>query len=570
MMTRISLIARAPVWLALPLLVLSLSAAASAARAQIDPQQAYRCERAYGDRDFASARTLCRPLAEAGLADAQFILGRMYQNGEGVSRDPLRAAEWYRRAAMQGHADARFDLGMMYRYGIGVARDPVEAYAWFDLAERAGHGEAARARELTAQRMSAAQIANARSLARARLAEASAAASSQPPSQATPKWTPPPGPALVADVQRGLARLGYDPGPADGVVGAKTRRAIRRFQTRAGLAADGKVSVALKAAIDREINRRAAAGGASASSSSAAASASGAVSGSGSALGAAAGANDARTQALVDALREAVDRAARERSASPALIATLRDLVRRYDWPWRITVFDDDFADGELARNPAWRVVSGDFRVFPGRGMRTRFVPPAPLGARSGGAAPAGREAREDPAAQILGAILGGIVAGARRDDGGGAAPPPAARAAEIHVPAALSNAFAVVLDVTVLDTVRDGALRFGPYRETGRAAGYRLELTPGARSTVELLRVAPGRSAVIERRVLGSRLDDGRRHRIEWRRGRDGEMVVLIDGVEALRTVDRRFADRFAGFVLVNRGGDYLIGRIALFGADG
>ncbi len=529
--------------------VLSVLVMAGAARAQVDPQQAYRCERAYDDRDFASARVLCRPLAEDGLADAQFILGRMYQNGDGVSRDARRAAGWYRRAAEQGHADARFDLGMMYRYGIGVTRDPVEAYAWFELADRAGNTEAARARDLTARRLTKTQLAEARDRARQRLAQASASAP-----RSAPKWSPPPGPALVADVQRGLARLGYDPGPADGVVGEKTRRAIRRFQTRAGLAADGAVSSALKAAIDREINNQAAAEPAPPSQAAA------------PALGA--GANDPRTQALVDALRRATDRAERDRSASPALIATLRELIGRYDWPWRAAVFDDDFGDGELSRNPAWRVVSGDFRAFAGRGMRTRFAPPTQRGTTSSGRTSNERGAQGDPAAQILGAILGGIVGGSKRDGGGsGAAPAAVARAAEIHVPAAISNAFALVVDVTVLDTARGGSLRFGPYRKTGRVAGYRIDLTPGARSTIELLRVSSGRSAVIDRRVLKARLDDGRRHRIEWRRGRDGEMVVLVDGVEALRTVDRRFGDRFAGFVLVNRGGDYMIGRVALFG---
>jgi|GEM_PF-629901 len=533
--------------------VLSALVMAGAARAQIDPRQAYRCERAYGDRDFASARVLCRPLAEDGLADAQFVLGRMYQNGEGVSRDARRAAEWYRRAAEQGHADARFDLGMMYRYGIGVTRDPVEAYAWFELADRAGNAEAARARDLIAQRLTRTQLAAARERARRRLAQTSV-----PAPQPAPKWTPPPGPALIADVQRGLARLGYDPGPADGVAGEKTRRAIRRFQTRVGLAADGVASSALKAAIDREINRQAAAETAPPPQTAAA-----------SPPGAGASANEVRTQALVDALRRATDQAERDRDASPALIATLRDLIRRYDWPWRVVVFDDDFGDGELARNPAWRVVSGDFRAFAGRGMRTRFSPPAPRGTTSGGTTANERGAQGDPAAQILGAILGGIVGGAKRDDGGaGAAPATLARAAEIHVPAAISNAFALVVDVTVLDAAQGGSLRFGPYRKTGRAAGYRIDLTPGARSTIEILRVSSGRSAVIDRRVLKTRLDDGRRHRIEWRHGRDGDMVVLVDGVEALRTVDRRFGDRFAGFDLVNRGGDYMIGRVALFGA--
>ena len=40
-------------------------------------------------------------------------------------------------------------------------------------------------------------------------------------------------------VQRGLSRLGFDPGPADGVFGGKTREAIRSWQSSAGYEATG-------------------------------------------------------------------------------------------------------------------------------------------------------------------------------------------------------------------------------------------------------------------------------------------------------------------------------------------
>jgi membrane-bound lytic murein transglycosylase B len=45
--------------------------------------------------------------------------------------------------------------------------------------------------------------------------------------------------------QQALTLLGYDPGPADGVAGSRTRTAIRSFQTDAGLPPDGHLSVPL-------------------------------------------------------------------------------------------------------------------------------------------------------------------------------------------------------------------------------------------------------------------------------------------------------------------------------------
>ena len=47
---------------------------------------------------------------------------------------------------------------------------------------------------------------------------------------------------LVFQVQRKLAKAGYDPGPPDGVLGPRTETAIRRFQQQEGLEVDGRPS----------------------------------------------------------------------------------------------------------------------------------------------------------------------------------------------------------------------------------------------------------------------------------------------------------------------------------------
>lgn len=44
----------------------------------------------------------------------------------------------------------------------------------------------------------------------------------------------------VAGIQRELLAHGYQPGPIDGIAGARTREAIRAYQRDAGLAVDGK------------------------------------------------------------------------------------------------------------------------------------------------------------------------------------------------------------------------------------------------------------------------------------------------------------------------------------------
>ena len=65
-----------------------------------------------GDYDTALAEF--RPLAEQGDAKAQFHLGLMYANGEGVPQDYQEAVKWYRRAAEQGRPSAQYNLASMY------------------------------------------------------------------------------------------------------------------------------------------------------------------------------------------------------------------------------------------------------------------------------------------------------------------------------------------------------------------------------------------------------------------------------------------------------------------------
>ena len=50
---------------------------------------------------------------------------------------------------------------------------------------------------------------------------------------------------IVRQAQTLLAELGYDPGPADGLLGSRTVQAVREYQKAAGLRVDGKVSAQL-------------------------------------------------------------------------------------------------------------------------------------------------------------------------------------------------------------------------------------------------------------------------------------------------------------------------------------
>jgi hypothetical protein len=128
------------------------------AHAQTDPLAVFACERAHDEARHGDAAALCLPLAEAGSAEAQAIMGALHQNGQAVARDYAEAARWFELSARQGHVEAQFNLAALYNYGAGVTRDLVEAYAWYELAANAGNGDAAAGRALVAKRLSAALI----------------------------------------------------------------------------------------------------------------------------------------------------------------------------------------------------------------------------------------------------------------------------------------------------------------------------------------------------------------------------------------------------------------------------
>ncbi|HCR04830.1 MAG TPA: hypothetical protein DIU18_06550, partial [Gemmatimonadetes bacterium] len=77
--------------------------------------------------------------AKQGFPAAQYNLGVMYDNGDGVPEDDGEAIRWYQLAAEQEHEIAQFTLGMMYSKGEGVPEDKDKAIHWYRLAAEQGH-----------------------------------------------------------------------------------------------------------------------------------------------------------------------------------------------------------------------------------------------------------------------------------------------------------------------------------------------------------------------------------------------------------------------------------------------
>ncbi|MEJ0096885.1 MAG: SEL1-like repeat protein [Bauldia sp.] len=240
--------------------------------------------------DLARAAVWYTKAAEGGVAVAQYRLASLYERGQGVTKDLTNAVNWYQRAADQGNInamhnlavllsegvdgvpdhdkalqwflaagnygvrDSQYNLGVIYARGLGTGQDLVESYKWFAIAASQGDTDASARRDEVAKAMSADDLAKARAAVaawhvKAPLVEANAVAAPKGNWDDAPAISVADQQALVAKIQTLLADAGYDPGPADGVIGRKTTDAVRAYQQKAGVPVTGQIDKTLVASL---------------------------------------------------------------------------------------------------------------------------------------------------------------------------------------------------------------------------------------------------------------------------------------------------------------------------------
>lgn len=93
-----------------------------------------------------------RERAENGDRTAQYNLGLLYLNGEGVPKNIEAGSRMILKSAYQDYTPAYYMAGKLFYDGLGVQRDHVVAYAYFNLAaaDSTGLTEAEWAREMRA------------------------------------------------------------------------------------------------------------------------------------------------------------------------------------------------------------------------------------------------------------------------------------------------------------------------------------------------------------------------------------------------------------------------------------
>jgi TPR repeat protein len=94
------------------------------------------------DSSYRQALDWYRKALNAGSVDARVDIGRMYEWGLAVRRNPAEAYRWYHSAAVARSPHGMLAVGKSYEKGVGVPQDYAQAMRWYRKAAKAGSAEA--------------------------------------------------------------------------------------------------------------------------------------------------------------------------------------------------------------------------------------------------------------------------------------------------------------------------------------------------------------------------------------------------------------------------------------------
>jgi peptidoglycan hydrolase-like protein with peptidoglycan-binding domain len=191
-------------------------------------------------------------LTSAGMSFAEYNAGSSAFNGGNY----VRAYQEFKQSADAGNSLAQFMMGRLYAEGRGVVADNTAAYMWYDLSAGNGNSRAIAARDSIAAQLDADELDHAQALAAEWRASRPGNGSVSVGAQMVPAYTPTSQPYSLRNVQVALYNLGYAVGTPDGVIGPKSRAAIRAYQVDSGLPASGEPSIALHEKLQASLAQR--------------------------------------------------------------------------------------------------------------------------------------------------------------------------------------------------------------------------------------------------------------------------------------------------------------------------
>ena len=220
------------------------------------PAAQYRLAKLYESgtgitEDQITARELIQRAASGGNRIAMHDLGNYFASGQGgLDRDIGEALDWFTKAAERGVVDSQFNVAFLREGNEGVPADKETALFWYYVAARQGDQGAPDRISVLSPSFDAATLANIKSRADRfnpkPVDEAANGVFRNVPWNKTPSQTASAAKSAeilkIRDAQTLLSDLGYEVGQPDGIAGAKTRDAVKSFESVNGLPETGEVT----------------------------------------------------------------------------------------------------------------------------------------------------------------------------------------------------------------------------------------------------------------------------------------------------------------------------------------
>lgn len=250
------------------------------------------------------------------------------------------------------------------------------------------------------------------------------------------------------------------------------------------------------------------------------------------------------TSQMLKDLKAIIAQGEKDQAASPDFLADLKKVVANYETamtpapPSQAKSFLDEFADGEFANNPTWKVTAGSWTVDKG-GSNVGLV----------------SKMRQQ---QSLETLLGGIL-----NPQGQTQSQQQQQYAAIYTKAKLPQAFNFTTRFTSKD--RYGGLYLSLYQGASAQNQYRIAYQPGNQTSLVLQRVSQQGATNLGTLNGALNLENGAPHDITMTRDAAGKISVLVDGKLAISATDTTLKGDFDGILYTNVGGSYWIRKVSV-----
>ena len=269
--------------------------------------------------------------------------------------------------------------------------------------------------------------------------------------------------------------------------------------------------------------------------------------------------SDARLENMINDLDQIIEEGTRSRAAHPGFLQDINRVIDQYRSPKKLIFFADDFTDNNFSENPTWTVKKGSFSIDSYGGLYSSIAIRKPVAEK-------GTEPESDGDRNLR--ILLGVLNELAKDEN-----ELQEQVEDVETQAMISSAAAIansfILDFTFRSNANWGSSSIGVILGDDPQSGYHLvyQASPSENRPMQLIKYRYGKPYIIDEvHEKSPDLDDGEDHTVRLIRSPNGDMIVLIDNSEVMRTSDFSYRDDFTGVMIINNGGNYSYGKIKFF----